>query len=106
MGKASQRKGRTAELELCSLLNQNGFTVRPGNALSFGKEPDIIGIENIHAEVKRCETVRLSAWMKQASSDAEKFNDGLPVIFHRRSREEWLCTMRLSDWIKLYSKER
>ena len=41
--------------------------------------------------------------MKQAQRDSERFKDGAPAVFHRRSRESWLVTMRLTDWIDLYS---
>lgn len=27
---------------------------------------------------------------------------GLPVVFHRRDRSEWLATMRLEDWIQIF----
>ena len=44
--------------------------------------------------------------MKQAVRDAEKFHDGAPTLFHRRSREPWLVTMRLHDWIALYDRQK
>ena len=34
--------------------------------------------------------------------EAKKRKDGLPTVFHRRNRTEWLVTMRLEDWIDLY----
>lgn len=34
--------------------------------------------------------------------DAQRFQDGAPAVFHRRSRSPWLVTMKLEDWIKLY----
>ena len=40
--------------------------------------------------------------MKQAMRDAEKFHDGAPTLFHRRSREPWLVTMCLKDWLEMY----
>ena len=103
-GKAERRKGRGGELELCKILNEQGITARPGTALNFGKEPDIIGITNIHAEVKRTEKTHLNAWMTQATEDAEKFGDGAPAVFHRMSRQPWLVTMKLTDWLQLYKK--
>lgn len=41
--------------------------------------------------------------MKQAERDAERFKDGFPAVFHRRSREGWLVTMKFQDWMRLYS---
>ena len=66
------------------------------------KEPDLVGIPHVHIECKRAETLRLSEWLAQARRDAERFGDGLPAVFHRRNRQEWLCTMRLEDWLQLY----
>lgn len=102
MGRTSQRKGRTAELEICRILQANGIPAEPGKPVSFGETPDVIGIPGIHPEIKRVERLNVPVAMAQAVRDSEKFNDGTPVLFHRRNRQEWLCTMRLSDWISWY----
>lgn len=96
-----QRKGRAAEREICGILNGMGFQVRPGEAVSFGREADIVGLENIHAEIKRREAVDLSAALTQASTDAAYFG-GLPAVFHRGNRQKWRVTMTLDSWITLY----
>lgn len=103
MGAKSQRKGRAAELELCRLLQGYGYSVEPGRALNYGEEPDLVGLKNIHIEVKRRENVNLSAALAQAEADSRKFGDGLPAVFHRRNREEWRVTMTLKDWLTLYA---
>lgn len=97
----SQRKGRQGEIELSKILNEYGIPAKPGTALNFGTVPDIVGIDGIHAEVKRVEKLNVSKAMKQAIRDSEKFG-GLPALFHRRNREEWLVTMTLEDWVRLY----
>ena len=103
MSKKSQQKGRRAELELVEILRGYGFaSVQPGEAVSYGAEPDIIGLPGVHIECKRCEQLRLTEWMTQAERDAERFGDGIPVIFHRRNREEWRVTMRLDDFMQIY----
>lgn len=104
MSRTSQRKGRAGELELVKILRDNGFDVRPGEAVSYGEEPDIVGLDGIHCEVKRCEALRLSEWAEQAERDSKRFGDGFPTIFHRRSREPWRVTMLLTDWLELYSR--
>lgn len=103
-GKSSQKKGRAAELELSRILQGYGYNVEPGRALSYGEVPDLSGLPGVHIECKRAETLRLSEWMAQAVRDSEKFKDGMPVLFHRRNRQGWLCTMRLEDWMGLYSR--
>lgn len=101
-GRSSQAKGRRAEIELSKILKSCGYDVRPGEPLNYGKEPDIVGLENIHAEVKRRENVNLSAALTQAAEDALKFGDGLPAVFHRGNRQSWRVTMELSSWLELY----
>ena len=105
-GKSSQAKGRRAELELAHILQGNGYNVEPGRALSYGREPDLVGLPHIHIECKRAEALRLSEWMEQAERDAERFEDGLPAVFYRRSREPWRVVMGLADWMELYRSYR
>ena len=71
--------------------------------MSFGEVPDLTGLPGIHIEVKRRERLNVPEAMKQAQRDSERFKDGAPTVFHRRSRESWLVTMRLVDWMALYS---
>lgn len=106
MGKPSQAKGRRAELELAKIFQAHGYDVKPGEPVGFGAEPDLMGLENVHIEVKRCEVLRLSDWLDQARRDADRFHDGLPTVIHRRNRSPWLVTMELQDWIQLYDERR
>ena len=101
----TQKKGRHGEIELSRILNSNGIPAKPGTALNFGTVPDVTGIDGIHVEVKRVEKLNVTEAMGQAVRDAEKFDDGLPALFHRRNRTPWLVTMRLEDWLKLYKGE-
>lgn len=103
-GKTSQRKGADGERELAALLREQGYDIRRGGSLSFGEVPDLTGLPGIHIECKRVEQLNLHEAMRQAERDAERFDDGCPAVFHRRSREPWYVTMRLSDWLKLYQK--
>ena len=101
----TQKKGRHGEIELARILNSNGIPAKPGNALNFGTVPDVVGIDGIHAEVKRVEKLNVHEAMSQAIRDSEKFGDGMPALFHRRNRTPWLVTMRLDDWLRLYKGE-
>ena len=102
-GKRSQRKGADGEREISAILREYGYPIDLGGSMSFGDVPDLVGLPGIHVEVKRTEQVRLSEWMAQASRDSKRFRDGMPAVFHRRSREPWCVTMRLSDFMTLYS---
>lgn len=102
MGKTSQRKGRAGELELSRVLNGYGFKAEPGKAASYGTEPDVVNLPGIHVECKRVERLNVPEAMQQSIRDAERFNDGIPALFHRRNRSPWLVTMRLEDWARIY----
>lgn len=95
-GKPSQRKGAQGERELAKVLEAEGYPMQRGGA-SYGTIPDLVGLPGIHVEVKRVERLNVSAAMQQAERDAIKFQDGDPAVFHRRNREPWLVTMRLTD---------
>lgn len=102
MGKSQQRKGRVGELELVERLNDAGIDARPGNPVSYGSVPDVVGVPGIHVECKRVERLNIDMAMDQAARDAVKFHDGMPTVFHRKNRRGWLVTMKLDDWIKIY----
>lgn len=106
MGKTSQRKGRTGELEIVKIFQAHGIPAEPGQAVSYGSTPDVVNIPGVHPEVKRVERLNVPAAMAQAVRDSEKFHDGVPVLFHRRNRQGWLCTMCLEDWIELYQHHK
>ena len=100
MGARSQKKGRGGELEICRILQAHGIDAKPGQAVSYGSTPDIMGIPNVHAEVKRTEKMRLNEWLDQATRDARRFG-GYPAIFHRSNRRPWTVTMLLEDWLTI-----
>ena len=54
-GKASQRKGRAAELELSRIFQGYGYPVEAGRAMSYGEVPDLSSLPGIHIECKRAE---------------------------------------------------
>ncbi len=106
MGRSEQVKGRRGERELARILNEYGFTdVRPGKAVSFGGEPDVIGLDGIHIEIKRAECPNVCAALKQAAEDAEYFGDGVPVVFWRKNRGRWGAIMELPTFVSLLRGE-
>ena len=106
MGKSSQRKGRDGERELRDALQGYGYQVECGEPVSFGTVPDLVGLPGIHIECKRVEKLNIPEAMRQAVRDSEKFRDGMPALFHRRNRQPWLVTMRLDDWMKVYTEKQ
>ena len=102
MGKSQQRKGAEGERELAEVLCGYGYDVTRGGSMSFGAVPDLVGLPGVHVEVKRVERLNLWKAMQQAAADADRFKDGMPIVFHRQNRKPWLVTMRLEDFIELY----
>ena len=82
VGAKSQRKGRAGELEIVKIFQAHGIDARPGDPVSYGSTPDVVGVDGIHCEIKRSEKLRLTEWLEQAQRDSEKFHDGVsaPVI--------------------------
>lgn len=100
-GKASREKGKRGELELVHLLRDfYGYPVRRGYV--FQHESDLVGLPGVHVECKRKEKINIYTDYKQAVREAEKRSDGVPVVFHRRSNEDWLVIMGLSDFMDFY----
>lgn len=105
MGAKSQRKGTVGELELCKIFREHGYDCARGGSLSFGEVPDLTGLPGIHVECKRVERLNVQEAMDQAIRDSERMQDGMPTLFHRRNRKQWLVTMRLEDWLSLYAQD-
>lgn len=101
----SKRKGKSGELEICRVLKQYGFDCRRSvqyNGKADDGQADIVGLKNIHAEIKRVERLNLYDAMAQAIHDSK---DGeLPAVFHRKNHSEWLVSMRLQEWVELYKE--
>ena len=102
MGKKSQRKGADGERELVDVLNTAGYNVQRGGSQTYGEIPDLVGLPGIHIECKRTEKLNIHEAMQQSRRDADRFQDGMPAVFHRRNRTGWLVTMDLGDWLRIY----
>lgn len=97
----SKAKGARGERELSSKLKEYGYETRRGQQYCGANgDADVIGLEGIHIECKRVEKLNIYDAISQAKADANK--EELPGVFHRKDRSEWLVTMTLDDWIKLY----
>ena len=99
----SKMKGKRGEVEICRVLKGYGFEARRSvqyNGKAEDGQADIIGLDGIHAEIKRVERLNIYDAMTQANHDAKA--DELPTVFHRKNNAKWLVTMSLDDWMKLY----
>ena len=99
----SRQKGKRGELELAKVLREHGYETRRGQQYS-GTETsaDVVGLPGIHLECKRVENLNVYNALAQAIRDAGESGD-LPAVFHRKNNQPWLVTMRLDDWLKIFS---
>lgn len=97
----SREKGKAGEREFAALCRKHGFeNARRGQQFSGIEGKDVVGLEGIHIEVKRVERLNIDEAMKQSIRDSKEGE--IPIVAHRRNREEWKVTMRAEDWFKLY----
>lgn len=97
----SRQKGKRGELELSHKLQEYGYETRRGQQYCGANgDADVVGLPNIHIECKRVQNLNLYNAIKQAQNDANSTE--LPAVFHRKDRQEWLVTMTLEDWMKIY----
>lgn len=97
----SREKGKRGELEMASILKAYGYDARRGQQFC-GKngDADVVGLPYMHLEVKRVEHLNLYDAMAQSMHDAREGE--IPVVMHRKNRCNWLVTMNLEDFMKVY----
>lgn len=99
----SKSKGKRGELEFAKLCKSYGYDCRRSQQFAgMNGDADVVGLNGIHIEVKRVESLNISKAMKQSIND--NINNNIPIVAHRKNNEEWLITMRAEDWFKLYER--
>jgi hypothetical protein len=96
----SRQKGKRGELDLChSLISVMGWsgTRRAQQFNGNAGHADVIipQLPRVFPECKLVNRLNLSEAMKTAVDQCRGL---IPVVFHRRDREDWMVTVRLSDW--------
>lgn len=113
MGKASRDKGARAELELVKIYQSHGFeearrnhdqTMDPKDLpASFDIKTDVRGVDGIHIQAKRQETLKLPEWITQAETEAPWTS--IPTVHFRRNYpnvpHEWWVALALADFIPM-----
>ena len=100
----AKRKGSGGERELAEILRRSGIRAYRNDQIyrSGHNNPDVMAEVNnipLHIEVKRVEKLNVSEAVNQAVRDAAK--GALPVVAHRRNREQWLITMPLLNVLEV-----
>ena len=99
----SRSKGAKGERELARVLRQYGYDCRRGQQYSGSNgDADVVGLPGVHIECKRVERLNIHDAMDQAKRDSR---DGeIPTVFHRKNNCEWLVTLQIDEFMKLYGK--
>lgn len=102
--KKSREKGKRGERELASILRADyGYDARRGQQYCGASgDADVIGLPDIHIEVKRTERFSLYDALDQARRDARL--DEIPAVFHRRNSSPWVVVMALDDFMEIYTE--
>lgn len=102
-GKFSRDKGKRFEREIASVLKDYGYDAKrtAQNCGKSGDAADVVGLNGIHIECKRCEQIKIYDWMAQSIRDSAG-TGRKPAVFFRKNNCETLVTMRLADWIEIY----
>lgn len=99
--KNSRRKGADGERELSHKLREYGYDSRRGQQYCGADgSADVIGLPGVHIECKRVEKLNLYDAMAQSVRDAREGE--IPTVFHRKNNCEWLVTLRMDDYMRLY----
>ena len=101
----ANNKGKRGERLWRDFLNENGFSgsYRHGQQTLGGSidRPDVVCPQMIgwHHEVKFTEKLNIYKAMKQATDDS--MGQAKPLVASKKVREEWLVTMKASDFLEL-----
>ena len=93
----SRTKGASAEREVIKLLedvvreNGGGMLKRNLEQWRSGGH-DVIGLDWLAIEIKRCETLLIETWWSQTLEQAAR-TGGEPVLIYRQSRKPWSVIM-------------
>lgn len=102
----SKNKGKRGELELRDVLRSlfpgvSAEEIKRGQQHKGGPDSPDVTFPGVHFECKRTERFNLYDAMEQAIGDA---GDNVPVVAHRRNREDWVFVVRAKDFRNLVKR--
>lgn len=97
----SRQKGKRGELEIAHIMQGYGYDARRSQQYAgINSDADVVGVPGLHLEIKRVEALNLDKAMAQSIRDARE--DEIPLVVHRKDRQEWRVTLSLEDFMELY----
>jgi Holliday junction resolvase len=97
----SRQKGARFERELAKVFREHGYEARRGQQYCGANgDADVVGLPFIHVECKAVERLNIFDAMAQSKHDAKEGE--IPIVCHKKNYTDWLVTMRIEDWFKLY----
>lgn len=104
----AKKKGKRGELECRDVWRKHGYEDAHRSSQYSGKgesSADLEGVDpDLHIECKLGYQYRqIYKFMEQAKADAKEGQ--IPVVNCRMDREEWLCVLRLEDFIEIWKGE-
>lgn len=105
MGRQSREKGKRGERECRDVWREHGYEDAHRSQQFSGKgesAADVVGVDpRLHLECKLGYSYKkIYDFMRQAINDAEEGQ--IPIVNCRMDREDWLCVMRLEDFIEIW----
>lgn len=100
----SKQKGKNGEREFANLCKKYGFdnARRSQQYAGINNDADVVGLPDLHIEVKRVERLNIYDAIEQAQRD--KKDDELGIVAHRKNNKDWLITMTFEEWMEMYKR--
>ena len=100
----SNQKGKAGEREIANVFKSYGFedARRSQQYAGINNDADVVGLPNMHVEVKRVERLNIDNAVEQMMED--KREDELGIVAHRKNHKKWLVTMTLDEWMEIYKR--
>ena len=96
MGKRSRDKGQRGEREFASIMTEwLGGVIRRRLGQERDEGHDLVGLEPFAVEVKRCETLKIPEWWRQAKKSAHAAQLR-PALAYRQNGKDWKVMVELS----------
>lgn len=100
----SKQKGARGEREFAKFLTDRGYPAERG--LQFKGSPDspdvICRSLPFHWEIKLVQRLNIQDAIEQAIRDNKEKK--IPIVAHKKSRKDWLVTLRAEDFLQLLKK--